>query len=273
MNDDFKNQLHSKYLEEHPEAKSEWEKYQSEIQLKEDRRSIRFAKVQGKLRTLLELRESKEKERLGRFIERRDSMISDYCSGMTLDDVGKKYHVTRERVRQIIKSHPDSELFTIQSRDKRKVPKVPIVNVCNHCQNEYEAKNQGNKYCSVRCKRLHRIKYPELIDILETKGKLAYDNARMKRYYHAILKNRPDWKSIVSERNKRLNEYLKNKGYFKSEKYKAESKENGAKMNAQIKEWRKSDPERYRKYLDRRNITFRFNYWLKKAGLYKPKSK
>lgn len=92
--------------------------------------------------------------------QRQQTMLDEYSvSGVTLEAMGEKYNLTRERIRQIITKHPD--FYNVKAKKifdtKKKV-------ICKQCGNELLVmKSALTKFCNAQCRN----------DFSRTKGRLA----------------------------------------------------------------------------------------------------
>lgn len=116
--------------------------------------------------------------------------------GSTLEEIGEKLGVTRERVRQI-----EMEMgFPKRGHPKMERLSIPCSNpACKEIL--HVLPTTPKKYCSKKCRRACRVRKT----IAE---KRAYWNMRTKNYYHTVLKLKPNFKELVRERN--LKYYKKN---------------------------------------------------------------
>jgi Ser-tRNA(Ala) deacylase AlaX len=105
--------------------------------------------------------------------------------------IGRKYGITRQRVEQLISSHPlYKELGVKNIKGRRKETK------CLCCGIEFlHLPCFTRKFCSRVCMGFATRKTKE--QMKERKRIYA------KKYYNEVLKKRPDWKKIISERNKK----------------------------------------------------------------------
>lgn len=140
-----------------------------------------------------------EKNKKKRFMEayRKKVIIEKLRNkGKTLEEIGTVLGITRERVRQI-----EAEM----GMPKRGHKKVERIEKC--CGNPKCGKmmlllpSSPKRYCSKKCRKDCRLRKT----IAE---KRAWWNMRTKKYYHTVLKLKPNFKEIVRERNLK---YYKNK--------------------------------------------------------------
>ena len=69
---------------------------------------------------------------------------------------------------------------------------------------------KNRKFCSIKCASLNRKKYKTEEEIERYKEERRKKSAeRFNIYYHSVFKKKPNWRQIVSERNKKY--ILKNK--------------------------------------------------------------
>ena len=128
--------------------------------------------------------------------ERDDAIVAMRNNLSTLEAIGNKYLVTRERVRQILKQRgvPPMKLYYRTQ---------PISKRCAWCSWEFSTKRQDKKTCwTVKCRAIrhawtlaHRQEVRNSPEYKEHKNKMA------KAYYHNVLKKLPNWKEIVRQRN------------------------------------------------------------------------
>lgn len=78
---------------------------------------------------------------------RLPKMIAMRKEGMTLDEIGTYFGLTRERVRQLLEKDCPDTVFP-----KRLSPR----SVCEHCQIEYAASQLRPRFCSAVCKKANR---------------------------------------------------------------------------------------------------------------------
>lgn len=77
--------------------------------------------------------------------ERNLQVVTDHQSGMTLQQIGDKHSITRERVRQLLCRQGIIE----RNYKQRKVH----TKVCPNCAKSFETKRQDTVYCSKLCHR------------------------------------------------------------------------------------------------------------------------
>ena len=80
--------------------------------------------------------------------ERNLQIVADYQSGITLQEVGDKHNITRERVRQLLCKQG------ILERNRKKKPPKLHSNICLHCTNTFNTTNSKKMYC---CKACHSM--------------------------------------------------------------------------------------------------------------------
>ncbi len=181
--------------------REEWLKYSDVIRekylKKQKKREAKIQENHQRYLDKLQKKEIKKEERFKRVEEMRRLRVEDKLS---LEEVGKKLGCTRERIRQLLKL-VYGETFVHK--------KVTIQEIsCSTCHLKFKGLIlQNRKYCSVKCRSVGARKDPQLLaknapDYKKKKAKYA------NFYYHNFFKKNPNWKNIVSERNKK---YAKNK--------------------------------------------------------------
>lgn len=102
-----------------------------------------------------------------------------YCSGATLEDVGIRYGITRERVRQIFRLHGLlSRRIWTQKRKKyfhckvgHKLQKGEYLNTCEKCRKDRESRKKNGFLQKIMCKNGHLLQPPNLIFYIYGDGK------------------------------------------------------------------------------------------------------
>src|SRR5690606_18133463 len=100
---------------------------------------------------------------------------------------------------------------------------------------------KNSKYCSRKCFGIVNIKHKELVQYKHDKK--LYHAKRMKKYYHNVLKNNPDFK----ERSKVYNSNFLNKNpdYYKRQEVRERMNASHLKRYFEMK----NDPVKYAEYL------------------------
>lgn len=73
---------------------------------------------------------------------RVDEMVAMRKKGFTLDSIGGKFNITRERVRQILQRECPDFIFPVR---------VVKIQRCNHCEVEFTPTGPSPKFCSHKC--------------------------------------------------------------------------------------------------------------------------
>lgn len=74
---------------------------------------------------------------------RVDEMVAMRKKGFTLDSIGGKFNLTRERVRQILQRECPDFVFPVRVVKSQR---------CNHCEMEFTPTGPSPKFCSQKCK-------------------------------------------------------------------------------------------------------------------------
>ncbi len=129
-------------------------------------------------------------------------LLRMYNSGLNLSQIGRNVGVTRERVRQLLQ-------YT--GKYTRKYPIIPDFEFsCIHCGKKELLKgtmtNRRRRYCSGICGRKHYTvtRWGEgYVGVKKrtVEQKRLYYRERMHRYYHEVLKHRPDFHKKISQYN------------------------------------------------------------------------
>ena len=77
-----------------------------------------------------------------------DDAVMMYKDGSTLQDIGEKYGVTRERVRQILAKY---NVIMRNNKDYNRERALKRMIQCKYCDKQFEYKNKRQKYCSIAC--------------------------------------------------------------------------------------------------------------------------
>lgn len=186
----------------------EWENYAKKIEKKQQNVLSIRERLKDATRELLlsKVRSKKEGSEARRILNDRrvDHMFLMKKSGMTLEQIGLEYGVTRERVRQLIASMPGYVLH----KCVRKPTSVNIKRICLNCFSYFWIKkhiDKNKKYCRPQCgyesmRGMHYIKKPR--KEADKEDWRRYWNERTKWYYHNVFKKRTDFKQLIRKRNK-----------------------------------------------------------------------
>lgn len=156
--------MQQEFLNSHPRARSDYDSWKAEQDKRKDKGLVSALKKENKFQEIKQLRDSRESKKALEFKNRRDEVIEKYISGRTLDSIGKDYGISRERVRQIIKTHPmHKEFLDISKSVRPKALQKLHALVCNWCHKSFNTKHYRAKYCSKECHFLGRTKHPDLI--------------------------------------------------------------------------------------------------------------
>lgn len=116
----------------------------------------------------------------------------------TLEMVGKRYGISRERVRQILRDYPEY----MSSPSNMEHPKVKTKRECPECKKSfYRWSFLKQVFCSRDCWLAYnraRKRSPE--ESRDIKRKYAI------WYYHNIVKSKSNWREIIAERNRKAKE-------------------------------------------------------------------
>lgn len=132
---------------------------------------------------------------------RVEKMLSLRLQKKTLEEIGKVFHISRERVRQLISKDP-----RYQGVEQRIKP--TLTKKCKTCGSEYFTKNVLRKYCSINCVA---SKKKVIHDQEWHRKQREFNRIRCNKYYHEVLKKRPDFKQLIHERNIKYSLKKKNK--------------------------------------------------------------
>lgn len=124
-------------------------------------------------------------------------VIAGYNNDVTQSEVAESLGVTRQRVQQI------------ERRLGLKPRRVPGVHKtynykCAECKKPCESRLKGRKFCSREC----FFKSREVVRSATEQAKVdrlrkERNRVRSREYYHKVFKKRPDWRTVVKDRNKK----------------------------------------------------------------------
>lgn len=164
-----------------------WDKYRADI----------AKEFESKRKT----REDNWKETAEKRVERSEGMFELYKNGKTLDEVGKAYGVSRERVRQCICHFPEYDKYG----KKRATPREDVT--CKNCKQIFKVLRSTRKnamFCDKSCRILFSKKHKRSL-----KEQKEIRNKYAKLYYQRVLKNDPSFKEKLKERNKHVSQKRK----------------------------------------------------------------
>jgi len=82
--------------------------------------------------------------------DRSEDIVISLSKGETLQNVGDRYHITRERVRQLFEASAHLKLHDL----RRKQFKIKNSFKCWYCgKTGYSLKGHSKRYCSIRCRK------------------------------------------------------------------------------------------------------------------------
>lgn len=128
-------------------------------------------------------------------------MLQMYCvHGMDTEDIAKVYGCTRQYVSLVLRESPTYVAKTARRKDL----------VCSQCSGTYsviESKPVGDtNFCSKQCRSVYKATHKRVIPIEVKREKWRI---KMNKYYHNVLKNRPDFKEKVRRYNQNQKEKRK----------------------------------------------------------------
>lgn len=234
-----KEYMRQQWEADHPRELADRMKWEEEKRLREEKKKQRFIKDNERFSLVARGNESVREL----FLQKMNKIVVEYMAGKTLRQIADDYNISGERVRQILKMHPDHKNLAAKSKSMRPKKNSIRTCVCGVCSKMFDVPGTiRKKYCSRECFIKGKTKYPELV---KYKGDVKkYSNERMKRYYRAVLKDSPGFKELTSRRNK---EYVKKSGYYKRPEVKKRMAEFAKKRLIEIKQ----DPVRYQQYLEK----------------------
>lgn len=161
--------------------------------------SIRIRAERDKIANLiLESRKIQKEIKLHQHTSRNDNMLDLYNKGHTLQAVGNMYGLTRERVRQLLNE--------TGKYHKHVAAIYKFTSTCKTCRESFTVETRSSKsirriFCSRDCQNNYE-RTPE--EVANSKAKRAERNRKNAyRIYHEVIKKRPDFKEITSERNRK----------------------------------------------------------------------
>lgn len=120
--------------------------------------------------------------------DRINEMLHLYQEGLTQQQIGQRYGVSRQYVQQCLWKHPDYET----EYHYRPIKWYDFT--CKQCGQIKKAREFNRKYCDRICLAKS---WPK-----RTKEELkAYNAKRCKEYYHRVLKHRLGFSEVIRERN------------------------------------------------------------------------
>lgn len=211
-----KDQRFIKFLIENPEQKRRlFDNNDLVFSISEDGKEMKIvskglSKREERMRAYIRERNELTNMNINRADEMRDLRIT----GMTLDEIGKKYNLTRERVRQILKQFFPFEDLNIYHKSLAYEDTV-----CGYCKKDMRCLvTKKTKYCSKICSGFGSRKHQDALwkETPEYKAecaKRAYD------YYHKH-KNEPRHKAKIKEYNRRYNLRVQSEPILRAERNK-----------------------------------------------------
>ena len=210
-------------------------------------------------------------------VNRNEELVLFYVeSKSTLEAVGKKFNITRERARQIISLSLNKEQYTIIKKENRK-------HAVEECRRKKMAKDmlgrkcvvcgkQLFKYCTIvcseECKDLHK-KAQNKKKLVRVKKWQQSHPEKIKEYNDkGYLKMRLDPEKVKAY-NKKITAYIKNRrenepGYrerlnAQARKWQRENKDKLKTIHKKWYEGLKADPIRYAAYKEKCNRNYQKN--------------
>ena len=192
----------AKWRKEHPE---EWEKLRGP-------EKIRKGMTESEKKELMII--ARKKFRL----QRKYDMLNRYRNGATMRDLAKHFKLTQQTVSLLIKKLPEygevREFVKKMRREKvyrnNRKPVIMVEKTCKRdgCDNTFmvskTSKTQMKKmYCSRKCAGTSAITFIWDGEGARSYKNPAYRNARMKHYYHTVLKLQPGYPALCKERMQR----------------------------------------------------------------------
>lgn len=128
---------------------------------------------------------------------KRDRSVVRWHETLTQTQIAERLGVTRQRVQQI-----EKRLGLEPRRSPGNKKTYPFK--CDHCKKRSESRLADRIFCSRECFFASRkiVLTPDQEEKrLEARRKR--NRLRSRNYYHNVFKNRPDWKTVVRNRNKK----------------------------------------------------------------------
>lgn len=134
--------------------------------------------------------------------EKTLKLIRDmYDAGARQIDIAKKVGVTHQRIAQI-----ERYVLLLPPRDRFRAKWVEFT--CKNCgKKDTKRAADPRIYCSVLCKNIDARVLKNFKNLSSEDYYRAANALRTKRYYHTVLKLRPEFQKILVEKNRKA--YLK----------------------------------------------------------------
>lgn len=183
--------------------------------------------------------------------QRNENLVIDFMSGMTYQEIGKKYDITRERVRQIIKLKIGSSLqkkIKNENMIDRQIERA-LAKEYNRCQNCGKKISISSKLCK-DCFKLSRPRQSK--EQLDAKRRAYYARPEIKEKIKAYHKSKKYLK-YQKKYHKRPEVKEKVKAYHSTEEYKE-------KQRIKMREYNKRPDvkEKRRLYYERKKLDPRY---------------
>lgn len=264
-----------------------YERFRAKLKKKQDARERKLFDFQEKMRQREEARlalcasraslyeeiakhKAREKEMKNKIeAERVGKMFQMKKDGRTLDDIGKDFGVTRERVRQLISGVEGYKGLKCIPKGRKKLERVTKKCEFDKCNNDVvfiKSNPHPRRFCCQKCFILGMGRRIVGVSKMTHEQWLAFNNERTKNYYHRVLKHTPGFKDKVRKQNQDMKKkawYKKwYKRWFNSPEVIARRKEQSRRKYAQLKK----DPVRYEAYKERQRVRQRIAYKLNKQN-------
>lgn len=190
-----KDTARDKFLAEHPSYKH-LSPYQVKLLGKKEARRI---KREMKWVEHKNEREGRKKERLNKYKKRLDEVASLREQGMTLEQIGERLGVTRERIRQLSINIPNWDNTVWNKR-----PRKTYTFTCAHCGVDFTKRlKRSYKYCCIEHTPIYRRRLPVPIKKMSKEEWLKYNNDRTRAYYNKYYKGTERGRIIHKKNNER----------------------------------------------------------------------
>ena len=83
-------------------------------------------------------------------IQRSEKMLLMYCDGKTLAEIGEKFFLSRERIRQTLTRFPSYHEYKKENGSNLKVGKK-IEKECKFCKELFKTRKEEQIFCTVNC--------------------------------------------------------------------------------------------------------------------------